>query len=221
MNFSDGLLSTFWIFAGYLIFLPVFILAILRAPWWHVRISSDFHALLGMTVAVLFIWSIKAGFDDGLTLHLIGATLLTLMFGWAFAVISLSIVLAGVTLMGDAGWQVYPLNAVILIVLPVLISHGIYELADKKLPNHFFIYIFVNAFFGAAIAIGVVGIVSTSVLAMAESYTFSYLTYNYLVYYLLLVFPEAFLTGMLMTSFVLFFPKWVSTFDDNRYLKNH
>jgi uncharacterized membrane protein len=221
MNFSDGLLDTFWILAGYFIFLPVFILAILRAPWWHVRINSDFHVLLGMTVAILFIWNIKAGFDDGLTLHLLGATLLTLMFGWAFAVISLSVVLAGVTLMGDAGWQVYPLNAVTLIILPVLISHGIYRLVDKKLPNHFFIYIFLNAFFGAAIAIGVVGVVSTLILTMAESYTYSYLTYNYLVYYLLLVFPEAFLTGMLMTSFVLFFPKWVSTFDDKRYLKNH
>lgn len=221
MNFSDGLVSTFWILAGYVIFLPVLVFALRRAPWWHVRIDSDFHVLLGMTVAVLFIWSMKAGFDDGLTLHLIGATLLTLMFGWAFAVISLSIVLAGVTLMGDAGWQVYPLNAVILVVLPVLISHGIYWVVDKKLPNHFFIYIFVNAFFGAAIAIGVVGVVSTWVLAMADSYTFSYLTYNYLVYYMLLVFPEAFITGMLMTTFVLFFPKWVSTFDDNRYLKNH
>ena len=68
MNFSDGLVNTFWVVAGYLIFIPVFLFALRRAQWWHVRVNSDFHVLLGMTVAMLFIWNMKAGFDDGLTL---------------------------------------------------------------------------------------------------------------------------------------------------------
>lgn len=221
MNFPDDIVNTFWIFLGYIVYVPALLLALRKAKWWHTRVNADLHALLGMTVAILFIWNMKAGFAEGLSLHLIGATLLTLMFGWAFAVISLSMVLVGITLMGDAGWHAFPLNAAIIIVLPVMISQGIYHLVDNKLPNHFFIYIFVNAFFGSAIALGAVGLVSTWILAMADAYSMDYLMYNYLVYYLLLLFPEAFITGMLMTIFVLFTPQWVSTFDDNRYLKNH
>ncbi len=221
MNYSDDIINTFWIFLGYLVYIPVLLLAIRRAPWWHARLNTDFNVFLGMTVATLFFWSVKAGFAEGLSLHLVGATMLTLMFGWAFAVISLSLVLIGISLMGDAGWQAYALNATILIVIPVLISHGIFRLVDSRLPNNFFIYIFINAFFGSAIALGAVGLASTWVLAMADAYTMDYLIYNYLAYYPLLLFPEAFLTGMLMTIFVLYFPHWVSTFDDNRYLKNH
>ena len=221
MNFPDGIVNTYWIFLGFIVYVPALLVALRSAPWWHARDNADFHVLLGMTVATLFIWTMKAGFAEGLSLHLLGATLLTLMFGWAFAVISLSVVLAGISLIGDAGWQAYPLNATIIIIIPVLISHGIYRLVDSRLPNHFFIYIFVNAFFGSAIALGAVGLTSTWILAMADAYTVDYLMYNYLVYYPLLLFPEAFVTGMLMTIFVLYFPHWVSTFDDNRYLKNH
>lgn len=179
------------------------------------------HVFLGMIVALMLIWSMKAGFAQGLSLHLVGATLFTLMFGWAFAIIGLSIVLLGMTMMGSAGWETYPLNAVLMVVVPVTTSYAIYYLVDRKLPNHFFIYIFLNAFFGAAIAISAIMFVSVWVMYMAEIYSMEYIIYNFLRYLPLLLFPEAFITGMLMTMFVLFFPKWVSTFDDARYLRNH
>lgn len=221
MNIPDGLLGTYWLVLGYLVYIPAMLLALKLADWKHIKINADFNVFLGMTVAVLFVWNMKAGFAEGLNLHLVGATLLTLMFGWAFAMISLSLVLLGITLLGEAGWSSFAVNAVLMIVFPVAISGSIYHLVDKKLPNHFFIYIFVNAFFGAAIALGVTGLVSTWVLNMSDAYSYEYLVYNYLAYYPLLLFPEAFITGMLMTVFVLYFPAWVSTFDDARYLKNH
>jgi uncharacterized membrane protein len=33
------------------------------------------------------------------------------------------------------------------------------------------------------------------------------------------MFPEAFVTGMLITIFVVYHPDWVKTFDDDRYIK--
>jgi len=35
----------------------------------------------------------------------------------------------------------------------------------------------------------------------------------------LLMVPEAFITGIVIALLVAFRPQWVSTFDDNRYLK--
>lgn len=221
MNFPDGLLPAPWLWLGHLLYWPLLAYAVRRAPWYHLRDSESLNVLLGAVVALILVWTMQAGFVQGLNLHLLGATLLTLMFGWQFAFLCVSLVLLGATATGEGGWLVFPVNGLLLAALPVLVSHGIYRFADRRLPNHFFIYIFLCAFFGAAVAMGAVGLVSTLVLQLAEVYSFEYIHYNYLRYFPLLMFPEAFITGMIMTLLVVYCPRWVSTFDDARYLKNH
>jgi uncharacterized membrane protein len=163
----------------------------------------------------------KAGFIAALSLHLLGATLLALMFGWAFAIQSLLVILAINVFNGHGSWAAYPLNAVALVFVPVLVSYGLFALVDRKLPNHFFIYIFVCAFFGAALAMASAITTATLMHWISGAHSLAYLRYNFYAYALLIMFPEAFLTGMFMTLFVLYRPHWVSTFDDARYLKNH
>ena len=53
---------------------------------------------------------------------------------------------------------------------------------------------------------------------MAGAYEWEYLSGEYLPYFLLLAFSEAWLSGMVMTLFVVYRPNWVLTFDDSRYL---
>lgn len=210
-----------WLWLGHLLFWPLLWRAVRTAPWYHLRDAGSLHVLLGAVVAVLLVWTLQAGFAQGMNLHLLGATLLTLMFGWQFALLCMSVVLLGITLNGGGGWIVFPVNALLLGAVPVLVSHGIFRFADRKLPNHFFIYIFLCAFFGAAISMGAVGIASSFVLHVSGVYTFEYINYNYLRYFPLLMFPEAFITGMIMTLLVVYYPRCVSTFDDARYLRNH
>ena len=221
MNFPDSLLPPVWLWTGHLIFWPLLLDALRAAPWHHLRDRESLHVLLGSVVAVLLIWTLQAGFAEGMHLHLLGATVLTLMFGWRFAFLGITVVVFGSSLNGGGGWGVFPLNALLLGAVPVLISYGVYRFVDRKLPNHFFIYIFLCAFFGAAVAIGSVGVLTSAVLHLAGVYSFEYIHYNYLRYFPLLMFPEAFITGMIMTLLVVYCPRWVSTFDDARYLKNH
>ena len=72
--------------------------------------------------------------------------------------------------------------------------------------------------FGAAVAISTVGVVSTGFAVISGSYSLHYLLRDYLPYYLLLSWSEAFLTGMALTLMVVYRPEWVATFDDARYL---
>ncbi len=221
MNIPDGLLPAVWLWLGHLIYWPLLLHALRVAPWYHLRDKESLHVLLGAIVAVLLIWTMQAGFAQGMNLHLLGATLLTLMFGWRFAFLCMSLVVLGSTMNGGGGWVAFPVNALLLGALPVLVSHVVYRFADRKLPNHFFVYIFLCAFFGAAIAMGSVGLLSSALLHLSGVYSFEYINYNYLRYFPLLMFPEAFITGMIMTLLVVYYPRWVSTFDDARYLKNH
>jgi uncharacterized membrane protein len=105
-------------------------------------------------VLLALVWSMKAGVKPGLNLHLLGATMFTLMFGRQLAIIGLSLVLAAVTLnwdlQGHPGWTAYALNALVLAVFPPLLADAIRRGMERWLPANFFIYVFVAAFFGAA-----------------------------------------------------------------------
>jgi hypothetical protein len=119
-------------------------------------------------------------------------------------------------------WQgeyaAFAANWLLMGAVPVGVSWALFRLIDGKLPNHLFIYVFLNAFFGAALAVAAVGLASTAFAALAGAYPLGYLLDEYLPYYLLMAWAEAFATGMLITVMVVYKPEWVATFDDRRYL---
>lgn len=188
-----------------------------NCPWYMLRDRDNLNVFLGAAVAVLALWLIRTGIKPGLNFHLVGATALTLMFRPTHALFALALVTAATTLW-DGEYKAYPANVLIMGVVPVLVSWSIYRLVDRRLPNHMFVYIFLNAFFGAAAAVFTVGLASTALMAMIGAYTLDYLMREYLPYYLLMAWSEAFATGMVMTLLVVYRPQWVATFDDRRYL---
>ncbi len=220
MNLSDNLLPAQWYWFGHALLAILLIKIGPATPWQRLKTPANHNLWLGACVALMTIWSIKAGIKPGLNFHLLGATVFTLMFGPQLAIFGLLIVLAGVTLTGLGGWDAFSLNALIMIFLPVWLSYTLFRIVDQKLPNHFFIYIFINAFIGGAIAVTATGLASTWLLAAGDAYSLKYLYSQYLPYYILMGWSEAMSTGMIMTLMVVFRPQWVSTFDDERYIRN-
>jgi uncharacterized membrane protein len=188
-----------------------------RAHWRMLADRDNLNVFAGACVAVLLLWLIKAGVKPGLNFHLLGASALTLMFRPWFALLALAVVLAAVTLLSGE-YAAYPANLLLMAVLPVTLSWGIYLLGERWLPHHLFIYVFLNGFFGSALAVSAVGLASTGFVAMAGAYPLDYLLDNYLPFYLLMAWSEAFATGMIITILVVYKPEWLATFDDRRYL---
>lgn len=218
-----NLLADHFPFAAQLViwflFMLTMVAAIRHAPWYHLKDYASLNILLAMTVGVMVMWAMKAGFAPGLKIHLLGAALLTLMFGWAFAVLSIFTVVAGHALINGSGWSGLPMEVLLLGMLPAMLSYGLYRVVEARLPNHFFVYIFITAFFGAGLAVAAVVSATSLVHIISGNYSSGDIWNNYTRYALLLVFPEGFITGMLMTIFIVYRPQWVSSFDDNRYLK--
>ena len=218
MNLISAHIPTAWL---WLFWLGAFALTaglIRGAAWRMLGDRKNLNVFLGAVVVVLGLWSIKAGIKPGLNFHLLGATALTLMFRPLFALLALGLVTAAISLwFGE--YAAFAANWIMMGAVPVGVTWGIYRMVERKLPNHLFVYIFLNAFFGAAIAIMSVGFLSTAFLALAGAYTLGYLLEEYLPYYLLMAWGEAFVTGMLVTMMVVWKPEWVATFDDRRYLK--
>lgn len=220
MNFPDGLFSASWIWAGQGIFGMLLIFAALGAPWRRLKESEQLHVFLGSCVGLMVLWTLRAGVLPGLNFHLLGATLLVLMFGWRLALMGLALVLAGVTLSGKSGLSAYALNALLMTAVPVLASHGVQRAAARWLPKHFFVYVFVHGFFNAGIAMACTGIVSSLAFVAGGVYRWHQLASDYLPVYLLMVFPEAILTGGAVSLMVVYRPAWVGSFDDEQYLKH-
>jgi uncharacterized membrane protein len=220
VNLPDTLLGEGWYWASWAAWLPLFARSLFKAPWSMLKESELLNVWLGMIVLLTLIWSLKAGVKPGLSLHLLGATVFTLSFGPHLAFIGLSLVLFGISLNREAGFLAYALNALLMAGVGVLLSQAIHRMVFRLLPRHFFVYIFANGFFGAALTVFGVGLVAAIVLAIAGAYEWAYLASEYLPYFLLLGFSEAWLSGMLMTLFVIYRPNWVATFDDSSYLAN-
>lgn len=218
MNIPDNLLAEGWYWAAWLLWLPLFLRSLFKAEWARLKDSELLNVWLGMIVVLLLLWSLKAGVKPGLTLHLLGAAVVTLCFGGHLAFVALSGVQAGVILNGDADGFSLAINALLLAGSAVAFSSAFTRFVQQRLPPNFFVFIFVNAFFGAALMVLWVGFWISSLLALGGAYELGYLLDEYLPYFILLGFSEAWLSGMVITLFVVYRPKWVYAFDDSRYL---
>lgn len=204
---------------GNVAFVAVLVTALRVAPWLRLAQPGRLNVWLGTSVALVLMWSLRAGVLPGQGLHLLGAGLVTLMFGPALAMPLLTVVLAATTLNGAGYWQAFGLNGVVAIVVPVLVADGVRRLVERLLPANFFVFVFVTGYFGAGLAAVAAGVVSTLLMWAASLYATQQLLADYLLYYILLAFAEAWMNGAVLTMMVVYAPEWVSSFDDRRYLQ--
>lgn len=219
MNLPDALLPLPWLWAGNLLFSLLLMLALVRAPWFHLRDPQAGNIWMGASVAVLLLWTLNGGIAEGMGFHLLAVTILTLMFGWQFALISIALILVGAGLNHDCGWETFGWNGLLMGVVPVAVTTAVLRSAERWLPPNYFVYIFVGAFLGGILSMAAVGLSTSLLLNLSGVYDWSQLRDSYLPIFLLLMMPEGFLAGMLMSMMVVYRPQWVSSFDDNRYLR--
>jgi len=178
------------------------------------------HLLFGTTVSVFVLWIFRAGIYEGLNVHFLWLTALTLILGFRWAMISGCLALIGSTIIGKESLAMFGVNGLLAVSLPVAISYLIYNLSFHRLPRHLFVYIFVCAFFAGALVI-------TSKMALLGGYywlegvhDWHTIKDNYLILIPLLLFPEGMLNGMTITLLVIYQPTWVYTFYDKFYLQD-
>lgn len=187
---------------------------------WRALLHSGtrLNLLFGFSVLLAVLWSLRGGVLPGLNLHLIGAMTACLLFGPRLALFALALALTAVTANGAISWVAWPINFVAMALVPVSIANVLRRLVERWLPDHFFVYVFVAAFAGSALTLMLGGVFASVMLALSGAYPWSLLASDYLPYYLLLGFSEAWIGGAMVTMMVVYRPEWVSTFDDRKYL---
>ena len=199
--------------------LPVLAIAAATAPWrtWLGRADRQ-HVYFGSLVLLLVVWSLRAGITPGLKLQFLLVPALTLMHGWALAVVGAAVVLGAESVQhgGLAGW---PANLLCFGIVPASITVLVHRLIGAYLPRNYFVYFFGTAFAGSLVAFVLASLSRLALLWWSGSLPRAHVGDEFLVLLPMLGLAEASLNGLIMAVAVVYAPQWVRSFDDRLYLR--
>lgn len=179
------------------------------------------HITFATILMFSVLWSTEAGVKENLSIHFLGLTALTLMYGWrsAFA-LSIAIVLL-MTLFGSLAWTALPQFLVFSALLPIAISYAIFLLSYHYLPRNIFVFIFVAGFLNGALTGTLHLLINSGYYLLATDLDWPTIFDNYLLFTPLLAFPEGLLNGMAIAMLTVFKPELLRVFSDRDYIYNH
>ncbi|NWB97838.1 energy-coupling factor ABC transporter permease [Pseudomonas gingeri] len=213
------LLSPASLIIGWLIYLPVVVWAIWRSPWVELFTDSRRqHLLFGTVFALFLLWLVRRDFDTGVSYHFIGLTAVTLLLDWPLAIVGALVAQLGLVLLGRQDLAALGVNGTLLILLPVLVTEVCAILVERAQPRNPFVYIFCSGFFAAALAALLCLLSTLGVLWFDERFALPEWLEDFVGYLWLIIFPEAFINGMVVSALVVFCPEWLETFNRTRYL---
>jgi uncharacterized membrane protein len=218
MELDGELFSTtlLWWFAG--LFAVVLMFALRMAPWRRLARKGQLHVFLGAIVCLIVLWLIRGQVQAGISFHLLGVTVITLMFGWSMATIIASLALLAICLNLGFGWQGYVVSFITVVLVPITLSQISLVLVRSWMPRQFFVYVLGNGFFTAWLVGYISGYVAMLLLVLSGAYTMAELKVTVMPFFHLMFFPEALVNGWAITLMVVFFPAWVYSFSDEQYI---
>ena len=204
---------------GWAIYLPALALAAWRAPW--VEMVSDFrrqHLVFGTMLALFLLWLVRRDFASGLSFHFIGMTAVTLLLDWPLAILGGFLAQLGLLALGRQDLAALGVNGLLIIGLPVLVTEVCAILVERAQPRNLFVYIF-SGFFAAALSALLCVLVGLGLLWLDWRFAMPEWLSDFIGYLWLIIFPEAFINGTVISALVVFCPEWLETFNRTRYLQ--
>ena len=111
-------------------------LAIWKRPFVRLQDATLQHVWLALVTAITVLWASNAWLEDGLVLHLLGATLLVTLFDWTLALIAMGAVTVVAAIIFDAPWHGIGLTYLVYGALPVAVSSLLQRAAIAWLPHN-------------------------------------------------------------------------------------
>jgi uncharacterized membrane protein len=192
-------------------------LALPFKPWLPLQHAPLQSPWIGAMVILPWVWWTEHLLPNGLALHVSGACLLVLMFGWPLAIWSLLPIGFAAKLIEARAWpapDALVTHIVWLGVIPATLALLLGLLVRRWLPKHLFVYILGRGFIATALAVTATGYLATFAQHRPDTIDVE----EWMLAHWLLGWGEAISTGMLTAIFVAFKPEWLLTYSDQRYL---
>ncbi|KVE39141.1 energy-coupling factor ABC transporter permease [Burkholderia sp. TSV86] len=208
----------FWVaVGGWIAAVGLLVLASWRRPFGRLQDPTLQHVWLALITSITVLWASNAWLDDGLVMHLLGATLLVTLFDWALSLIAMAVVIGIAAFAFDATWQGVGLTYLIYGALPVAASALLQRTVLTRLPHNLTALIAGQGIVSPAVASGVVSIAAAGVQIALANGAFVVIPSGYVLSALLLTLGEAWFTGVATALIAVYRPAWVTTSDVRRY----
>jgi len=208
---------TAWILIQ-VIFWAVFTASIVRLDLNHLKHFGDTGAWAASLIFFALLWRLSAGIEPGLSFHIFGSALLTLLFGFPYMLLGGVLGMIANALSGVGTIVDIPASALAVLIIPGGTTFLVWKLSLRLLPPNFFAYVWGCGFFGATLGIAVSATAITTLLWVSGLYPLDYLLDFYFPYALMQTFPEGFITGTVLALLVVYKLELVATFRDEFYL---
>ncbi len=217
---SAQVLSSTSLTLGWLAYAPLLLWAASRTRW--VELFSDprrQHLLFGTVLALFALWMVRRDFDSGVSYHFLGMTAVTLLLDWPLAVLGGCLAQLGLLALGRQDLAALGINGLLIVALPVLVTEACATRVERAQPRNLFVYIFCSGFFAAALATLVCLLAGMALLWLDGLFALPEWLGDFIGYLWLMMFPEAFINGTVISALVVFCPEWLETFNRTRYLQ--
>lgn len=196
--------------------------------WCLMRYAQpNLQRLMAAALLMTFLWlmtvSVEAGQLAGMSYHLLGLNLATLILGkpHAFLLASVWVLTQGIINHHVDFLWVFPLNAWLVAFPATALNALARQWSLAKLPHNVFVYIFINGFVSGAIGMIITGALVVACLQSIHVFSSSVAWSAAFPVFFLLAWGEAFLSGIVVATCVAFKPNLLFTFDDAVYLTKH
>ncbi|KGY12092.1 membrane protein [Vibrio tubiashii] len=179
------------------------------------------HITYAIIFALFILWSADAGVKEGLSIHFLGITALTLMYGWQSASALSIVITLLMAVIGKVSFFSVPEYLLMSCLIPVSISYVTFSLSYHFLPRNIFVFIFVAGFLNGGVTGTLHLIINSAYLLTTTEHDWQTIYDNYLIFTPLLAFPEGLLNGMTIAVLTVFKPELVRVFSDRDYIYNH
>jgi uncharacterized membrane protein len=189
-----------------------FVPALLTAPWRSLLARNELqHVFLATVLLLPLLWLMRFEVPGGVQLHLLGMTTITLLFGWQLALVLGG--LAGLVLLALGTWSaaLLPLNLLLTVLVPTLVTVTLLGAVNRLRRTNLFVYLLGLGFAGGSLSLFVAMQLGGWLMGPDFDHAIT----------LLLIFPEGFLNGTLVTALAIFYPRIMRTYDEARYLDEH
>lgn len=219
MFISADLIPTWLALASSLLMLGCCLGCVLLAPWAMVlAVPARLHLILGGSALCLLLWLMSVRVIDQLWLHLLGVTALVMMLGLRFALLGGAMATLLYTCLIGETLRAAPLAWSLTVLVPALVSRAVLQGIARLRSNNLFLYLLGAGFGGGMLAMLAMTLATLPVLWLLDQRQWLRAALENWPMITLVLFPEGFINGMIITTLSVFYPQLVKTFDDKHYL---
>jgi uncharacterized membrane protein len=164
------------------------------------------------------LWLLSVRVIEGLWIHFLGMTTLTLVLGWRFAILGGSLATLVYALVIGQSLSAMPTAWLLTVAIPATVSRYLVFRLRQARQRNLFIYMLGAGFGGGLLSVLGVAITSLCIFWMIDQRAWISDALSAWPLISLMMFPEGFINGMVVTTLAVFYPQSLKTLDESHYI---